>query len=201
MTLPTITQKVDKQVTVTKLKKSYSTLQQIIRMSEKDNGEVVEWDFPTETNYAANESEFFKKYFEPYFKVVGKTGFYAAERVQYKINNIDGEQAIEVLYWHVLPDGTAIGMFNNTAGGYIWIFIDINANKGVNRLGKDIFMTEFYRSKHLGMWGWDILRNRDEILNDSNYPCKKGSHKKYAGGLCGRLIEMDGWEIKDDYPW
>ncbi len=40
------------------------------------------------------------------------------------------------------------------------------------------------------------------MLNDGNYPCKKSTHSKYAGGFCGTLIMiMDGWQIKDDYPW
>lgn len=199
MTLPAITQKIDKQITVSKLKKSFSTLQQVIRLSEKDNGEVAEWTFPSETDYAANKSEFFKKYFEPYFKVVGKAGFHSPEHAQYRVYNIDGDGAISVLYWHILPDGTAIGMFANKPGSYIWIFIDINSKQGPNRLGKDVFMTELYRNKRLVML-WN-LKERDDIINDTLYPCKKGTHIKYAGGSCGNLIEHDGWQIKDDYPW
>ena len=204
MTLPVITQKVDKQITVSKLKKSFSTLQQIVRLSEKDNGEVSEWTFPAETDYAANESDFFKKYFEPYFKIVGRAGSYAtSDRTAYQVYNIDGDKAINVLYWHLLPDGTAIGMFINLLeGGYIWIFIDINASKGPNRLGKDIFMTELLRNKRLVMWGSGIRNTRDGLINDTvNYSCKKGTHQQYSGGICGALIQMDGWELKDDYPW
>lgn len=204
MTLPSITQKIDKQITVSKLKKSFSTLQQVVRLSEKDNGEVSEWDFPAEVNYAANDSEFFKKYFLPYFKVVGKAGFYAPERAEYRIYNVDGDSAIAVLYWHILPDGTAIGMFSNVPGGYIWIFMDLNAKNPPNRLGKDVFMTELYREKRVVMWGYGaayIEQTRERMLNDYGYPCKKGTHKQYAGGFCGNLMIMDGWEIKDDYPW
>ena len=199
MTLPTITQKIDKQITVSKLKKSYSMLQQVVRLSEKDNGEVSEWTFPEGQDYAANKSEFFKKYFEPYFKVVGRAGFYSSERVSYNVYNIDGDRAIDVLYWHIMPDGTAIGMYINIVNNYIWIFIDINAKQGPNRLGKDIFMTELYRKKRLVML-WD-LKDRDNIINNTLYPCKKGTHQQYAGGSCGNLIEHDGWEIKADYPW
>ena len=65
----------------------------------------------------------------------------------------------------------------------------------------DVFMTELYRNKRLEMvWSY-LAKNREQMLNDSLYPCKKGTHKQYAGGLCGTLIELDGWEIKDDYPW
>ena len=176
----------------------------MIRLSEKDNGEVSEWDFLTTEDYAANESEFFKKYFVPYFKVVGTAGSYSPGQVQYRIYNIDGDPAISVLYWHILPDGSAVGMFSNVPGGYIWIFIDINSNNGPNKLGKDVFMTELYREKRLVMWGYgakSFQQTRERMFNDALYPCKKGTHKQYAGGLCGNLIMMDGWQIKEDYPW
>lgn len=197
MTFPAIIQKIDKQITVSKLKKSYATLQEIIKLSEKDNGEVSEWTFPSETDYAANKSEFFKKYFEPYFKVVGRAGYHSPEHASYPLYNIDGDPSIYVLYWHILPDGTAIGMFSNIT--YFWIFIDINSKQGPNRLGKDVFMTELYRNKRLVML-WNN-KNRNIMINDSIYPCKKGTHHQYAGGLCGNLIEHDGWQIKEDYPW
>ena len=199
LTLPSITQKIDKQITVSKLKKSYSTLQQIIKLSEKDNGEVASWEFIEDTDYAANNSDFFKKYFEPYFKIVGRKGYHTFEHADYPIYNIDGDDAIHVLSWHILPDGTAIGVFSNCSnGGYLWIFIDINAKQGPNRLGKDIFMTELYRRKRLVML-WNSI-DRDSMINDPLYPCAKGTHIKYAGGSCGNLIQTDGWEIKDDYP-
>lgn len=75
MTLPAITQKIDKQITVSKLKKSFSTLQQVIRLSEKDNGEVSEWTFPSETDYAANKSEFLKNILNLILKLLVKPVF------------------------------------------------------------------------------------------------------------------------------
>lgn len=202
MTLPSLVGKYQKKVTVTKLKKSFASLQEIIRLSEKDNGEMSEWVFPENVDYAANESEFFKKYFLPYMKVVGKSGFYSPSRESYPIYNIDGNNAIEVLYWHILPDGSAIGMFSNVPNGYIWVFIDINSKKGPNRLGKDIFMTEIFRNKRVVFSPTDFIPSkRDELVNHSNYPCKKGTYVKYAGGSCGKLIQYNSWEIKDYYPW
>lgn len=204
MTLPSLVGNYQKKETVAKLKKSYATLQELIRLSEKDNGEMSEWGFPENADYAANESEFFKKYFLPYMKVIGKSGSYAPDRVAYKVYNINGVSAINVLYWHILPDGSAIGMFSNIPGTYCWIFIDINANKGPNRLGKDIFMTEIYRKKRLTLWpsyDYTVYVKRQNLINDSNYGCQKGGSGQYAGGCCGQLIQQDGWEIKDDYPW
>ncbi len=213
ITLPVITQKIDKLITVSKLKKSVATLNEIIRLSEKDNGEVWEWDFPgtANENYDRNfiESEFFKKYFEPYIKIVGKCKGENIQSAAYPIYNIDWGVRSTIWSWIILPDGTAIGIFNNPGlesepggGYYMWIFIDINADKKPNMLGKDIFIAELVRNKRIVLWGSSV-KNRDGLINDKYhiYSCTKGTNQQYAGGYCGALIQADGWEIKDDYPW
>lgn len=209
MTLPVITQKVDKQVTVSKLKKSLATMYEIVRLSEADNGEVWTWDFSEESyEHAFVESNFFKKYFEPYIKKVGNYGEKSIQQTAYGCYTIDGTRRTCATSWVILPDGSAFGIFNNAGidgsapggGSYMWIFLDINAMKGPNRLGKDIFMAELVRNKRVVMWGNGS--EREKLINDNyGYSCKKGTGQGYAGGYCGALIQADGWEIKDDYPW
>lgn len=197
MTLPAIIQKIDKQITVSKLKKSYATLQEIIKLSEKDNGEVSEWTFPNEEGIIDVNSNFYKKYFDPYVKTITKKTNGNDESLTYSIHNIDGDRCFYSNTWRLLSDGVAIGMFSNIT--YFWIFIDINGLKSPNRLGIDIFMTELKRNKRLVML-WN-QKNRNILINDTNYACKKGMHAPYAGGYCGALIQYDGWQIKEDYPW
>ena len=209
LTLPVIIPKIDKAITVNQLKKSFSTLYQLILLSEKDNGEVWEWESPDEYSYTFNESEFFKKYFEPYLK---KVVDYKSNlpNVEYATYNIDGDRVPLARSWTILPDGSSIGLFNNSGGEdgslpgggtYMWIFIDVNNKQPPNRLGRDIFMAELVRNKRIVMWGSDY-NNRNSLITDKyGYSCKKGTHERYAGGNCGALIQMDGWEIKDDYPW
>ncbi len=205
MTIPVITQKIDKQTTVSKLQKSFAALHEIIKLSEKDNGEVWEWDWENVV-YGSDfiESDFFKKYFAPYIKVIGNYG-----GGSYRIYTIDGVYCTSLDSWIVLPDGSAFGIFNNSGvgntnpggGGYLWIFIDINGKNKPNRIGKDIFMAEIVRKKRLVMWG-SSSKNRDSLITDRvGYSCKKGTSQQYGGGYCGALIQMDGWQIKDDYPW
>lgn len=210
MTLPTVKQKIDKQITVSKLKKSFATMYEIIRLSEKDNGEVWEWPFEKEVyDQAFNESDFFKKYFESYIKKVGTFGNKSVAKDNHEIYSIDGLRIGSVQSWAVLPDGSSFGVFYNPGiaggvpdgGAYMWVFLDINAKDGPNRLGKDIFITELVRNKRLIMWGSSSSSKRDNLINNSNYPCKKGTNVPYAGGSCGALIQADGWQIKDDYPW
>ena len=46
-------------------------------------------------------------------------------------------------------------------------------------------------------WGGET---RDGIKNTSKYACNKNiaKDKRYN---CGALLQVDGWEVRDDYPW
>ncbi len=214
MLLPVITQKIDKLITVSKLKKSVATLHEIIRLSEKDNGELWEWDFPDKIgddyNHNFIDSEFFKKYFEPYIKIIGNYKDANPNIRAYSIYTIDGIEKNTIYSWVVLVDGITFGLFNNpgveevTPGGgyYLWVYIDINGDKKPNMFGKDIFIAELVRNKRVVLWG-SFTKKREELINDKYhiYSCTKGTNQQYAGGYCGALIQADGWQIKDDYPW
>ena len=206
MTIPGYIEKTDKQVTVSKLKKSYSNLQQAIRLSEAENGEVSTWSFEKGSeDYNFVNSELFKNYILQYIKIDGQYGIKSPEKVYYQLYTIDGETSYAGSDAFIaLPDGTSIGAFLNYTGpgsNYLWIFIDINGKSGPNRLGKDVFMTELLRNNRLVMWGDSGTRDRDYLINGFGYSCKKGTGQKYAGGYCGALIQMDDWQIKDTYPW
>ena len=43
-------------------------------------------------------------------------------------------------------------------------------------------------------------KNRDSIKNHYKYGCNKDI-PKHQRMNCGALLQMDSWEIKDDYPW
>ena len=41
--------------------------------------------------------------------------------------------------------------------------------------------------------GWKGTREELFTPNANNHKC--------PGAMCAKLLELDGWEIKDDYPW
>ena len=46
--------------------------------------------------------------------------------------------------------------------------------------------------------------NTDENWNNREYllnTCKQKGSEIGSSGVCTRLIEFDGWEIRDDYPF
>jgi hypothetical protein len=81
---------------------------------------------------------------------------------------------------------------NNTCQTSIWV--DVNGAKPPNQIGKDTFNLFAHTLKEedvVYLRGSDLT---DEALNEN---CSKTGN----GSYCGRKIQRDGWEIKDDYPW
>lgn len=190
--MPTLIADYQKKVTVEKLKTAYSTLNQAVSLSENYNGPVSDWKF---------DADFFDNYILPYMNTVNKKAVFSPT-LPYSTKTIDGNNC-RGGQLRVLNNGVGflplIGG-ENTIQQYAWIFIDINGLKGPNKLGRDVFATELYRNKKLVM-GWGS-GDRNGIINESNYGCKKDlATAYYAGFNCGALIMQDGWQISEDYPW
>ncbi len=156
MTLPTLIQKNEERVTVTKVKKFYSVINQALLMAIKDNGYVDEWNFLSEKE----EDEDFGKadklavYLKPYLKISkdcgSESGCIAPQN--YKLFNgtlwNSYDQSTQY-YKMILADGSYLWLRTSgtnctvTDGGYqnvcglIWL--DINGKNSPNVIGKDVF--------------------------------------------------------------
>ncbi|MBR6162470.1 hypothetical protein IKQ26_01075 [bacterium] len=105
-----------------------------------------------------------------------------------------------------LNDGTSITSrisTSNSTHKYIALQIDINGDKKPNKLGKDIFRY-YYIVLHdvqsiQGKFIPDgFITDRNTLLSNSN---DAKCNKNQSGNQCAAVIMMDGWQIKDDYPW
>lgn len=189
MTMPVLITKYQKSVTVTKLKRFASVLRQADMMRKKDliTGEnslqlpSINEIEPMNGNDAA---KIFKAFFEPYIKIVdikimdkGVFGFLSDDSVMYyqKVANCDSSDI--------------------TACSYI------------------VFCTEYKYCSDIDEknYYYDGLDQKHNFLFWSRGETPKGYHSLLRNDLllgcrsnaqcCSALIEMDGWEIKDDYPW
>ena len=210
LTMPAVIANYQKQETVSKLKKFYSIMQQAITRAELDNGDIENWDF-------GNNNEtilFFNKYLKPYIQVaktydVGE----APDNIQYKcINgrncNSYGDLAHNPRF--VLSDGTMIlatDLAYDKTGVHpmMNIIIDTNGFKAPNRYGRDIFAFSIQKDNKFVPAGVGYTSaedgahelDREWIMNGNTRGCSNGKD----GFWCAALIMIDGWEIKDDYPW
>ena len=77
------------------------------------------------------------------------------------------------------------------------IYVDINAQKGPNVAGRDLFLFYFNAgNSKLQPWGaaYSTDVNREK--------CSKEEGDASSNNLqCTSLIMKSGWRITDDYPW
>ena len=202
LTLPSVIMNYQKKQTVVELKKVYAELQNVIKLSEIDNGPMSEWDFPEKCAHVDPEGAkpFIEKYYLPYFKNAKLV------KSPYKVS-IGALHFVK--YWVALDNGTIFGLHPCVDNEYIWLFVDLNGVKEPNKVGRDIFVFDAYKYDGVGQnkyklsfWGsyWD--RNSVENLKNNNvYGCNKTNTDTLKNFHCGRLIELNNWEIPADYPW
>ena len=231
MTLPALIQNYEKMVTVNRLKITFNIMSNAIRMAEAHNGEIGEWDLVSnarkEYEAASDKAlrvQIAKEYILPYLNAAQLTETTTLAQMGYNtpVAYPDGS-----IYALVTASGPIIRLNNGTiilltgqlgsvpdptTGKQITIgmtfYMDINGPKGKNTIGKDIFVAALpfaNKTKFMMDEKWTLTgsgsgnlnmikvesKNRDDLIRN----CKE------RPSYCGRLIQADGWEIKDDYPW
>ncbi|MBR1753953.1 type II secretion system protein, partial [bacterium] len=193
LTIPTLMQKTRQHQTLTAIKKFISTMENAIKLSEVENGETLKWekgemlllengdvDIESKKNVS---TQFFTKYLAPYLKYTG---------TEY---NEEGNLVV------TFADGSNM-VFNN--GSCMDTIFDTNGKKLPNQRGKDIYVylictdeaskNLYCASNKRTFCPYDGVHttNRDYYV----YLCSEVDTR-----YCARLLEMDGYEFKDDYPF
>ncbi len=207
MTLPSLVGNYKKKQTVTQLKKSYTVLSQAVKMSELKNGSVAYWD------YTLPAKEFFETYLSNYVSINKNT---ITDSVK-SYNYLNGSTCTENLctgnsYNVFLSDGSSLTVSRATLPDGRVIIVDINGYKKPNTIGKDVFAFAIIKNYGLAPFGYKDFGlsdagggvnqvfgdyDREVLTSNTTYACSKGKR----GFWCSALIIMDGWQIKDDYPW
>jgi len=143
LTMPALIAKYQKQVTITKLKKVYSILNQAMKLSEVDNGDYDTWD----TTLSA--SDYVDKYWLPYFKVMKVCDTYKAcgysKSAPFIAPNGTADVTSVVIVTNrktfVTTDGTlySIWTIDGILGPSDDIVVDLNYSKPPNQWGRDVF--------------------------------------------------------------
>lgn len=201
MTLPALMSKYRENVTMSKLKKFYSTMAQAQLRSIADNGEVDSWDWVPSGGESNNEIllNWFNKYWGKYLNNIR-----VIDRKITKENElVDGGITF------ILGDGS-VANISGFSGGYIHItyftnyktFADNNAIQG-----KDAFLFGFAAqagSTNKCLMRFDAyacdLSDENNLKNNSWGGCY---HEKPINGhpYCTRLLQLNGWKIPKDYPY
>ena len=197
MTLPSIITSFQKKAVAAKLKKFYSTMNQVVNRATVDYGDVRYW-LP-ERKYATYEEALFylQTYIFPYLSYL------------YYVKAIDTNGSEHVAVY--LPSGGMFIFYIDINGADIIYYIDGNP---YNRTVKNRFAFQFNKVN-----GFNIETNQQIIRHQyttfiepytygwtGEYEDLKNNHRGCRMGnsnclFCTKLIQMNDWEISDDYPW
>ena len=205
MTLPSVITKYEKHEAVNRLKKSYSTINQALVFSQAENGDFSEWGIERQEadwdNYQDKLSKLVKQNIIPYLKVLKDCEYDKckdAADTTFRDGTVSRWYGNRTHYVIYLNDGSRILFFINNSndddGINRWhelvMLLDINGDSKPNRMGRDVFSLYLYAdNRKVNMYGTSFSREA-MLSNCENY-----------GSYCGGLIQTDGWQIKDDYPW
>ena len=220
MTMPMLIAKHQKITTVAQLQKAYSTLSQAFTMAQKDYGDISQWEFKPENPENGDSQSlqdaldiFANRYLIPYLRVVTlcKGGNQAKQDCTYSWYTPSGQEINFVYssnndnYRFILNNTNMIMLaYDNYQGdfsmGSVLIYVDINGLQKPNTFGKDVFVMNLRsNADKLKMFGEGLPR--DTLLNRSTWGCADTGRTTNTAIYCGALIQNDGWQIKDDYPW
>ena len=219
LTLPSVITNYQKKQTATQLKKVYTTLSQAIEHAKADYGDVSTWGLgeaygtsATGANGQKFVTEFSQKYVIPYLAKAKDSGYTTIGAYGYdEILNIGGERANifapnDTSYLIVLSDGTVVGIRYDTINmgtaehrnDIIWavtFWTDLNGLKGPNVIGHDIFLFKMNLQQNAKFMPYYY---ENESYGSTLVNCQRGGLESRS---CTGLIMLDGWEIKDHYPW
>ena len=190
LTIPVLIANHKKQEVVTKLEKVYTVMNQAIKMSEVEDGEVEHWykdcGLSSSPTCSTEEvKEWFKTYLGKYINIL-------------KIETNETSTGI-LIYFN---DGSIINMPR-----YIYDITYYTNEKAIKNSyrGKNTFLFRFEgnstsaQKKTFDTYSYSWDGTREGLVTTSNqYACSNAENSRRA--LCAKLIQYEGWQIPEDYP-
>ncbi len=145
LTIPAVVKNYQKTQTTSKLRKAYSTINQAYNNSQAENGMYQTWDKGEDIG----AEEFFNRYWKPYLKVAkvcstySDCGYKDAQPWKYPGGTTCGTNVVSpsTRTTFLTTDGVLFIVFTQGGGEIVsHIYIDLNASKEPNIVGKDLFL-------------------------------------------------------------
>jgi prepilin-type N-terminal cleavage/methylation domain-containing protein len=215
MTIPNLIVSNEKRTTVTRLKKSFSELSQVIRLIEGEYGTGYSLceSSPCLWDYAKNKASF-EKYFMPHMKIAR---IYDKQDCS-KLNTVYTSSGLKLtkneLACYQLMNGAALSYSlsdqNDRINASFWVFTNPDLNKK-RIMGRHVFNFVLYDDDFGYKFGTTFDLHAKDVSRDKlKEYCKMGETKTtftYNGQTgvsiaapCTELIMRDGWNFSGDYP-
>lgn len=192
LTMPTLIDNHRKVVTETRLEKFYSLMSQaVLKWEDKNN------ILPEDVHVTSFERD--SSGFETWYK----------NGLGQELKSVSEEKIDGTFYKVILADGSGFSAYsgNDTIPFFYCVdakYCDENMDWGQPSYdGKHTFLFVLAQGKFMTSLASHQTMSREDLLQEckTGYVMPDGSSLRAARHACTRLIEVDGWKIKDDYPW
>ncbi len=208
ITVPTIMANHQKESVLAKLKKTYSTLGQVVKLSQVDNGPCDEWGVIYDDGERILHSTLiFETYIKPYVRTIKECssayecGYPLGHKWKYMNGqdyNLSMQSSPSSRAYFYLSDGVFVmvntGSSEASGGGNTiayysmpTIIVDINGTQNPNKIGRDTFFMKLHKDKGVVPYGDDSDLDNCNITG--------------YGLTCLNKIMKNSWKISSDYPW
>ena len=183
LTLPSVIANYQKEKTLSYVKKFYNEINNVVRMSVVDNGDVELWMPDAHVNSYTQNLDFISRYLLPYINYL-------------KYDNCDDKRVCVYLTY---------GMFSfrvDQNGGDIAFFI----NSKYEKFPRNYFAFQFNKNNtnnkafvepYSFNWNGDKESLNSTVWGGCNQNVSGDSRYAY----CTKWIQLNNWKIPDDYPW
>lgn len=204
MTLPSLIQNNKNKEVEARLKKIYSVMNQAVLFSELDNGSKEYWDC------RLTSKNFVEKYFLPYIRNAVEKTFtgYSGENIalyfldgSILISKSTGSCSYDFFFY---PNGKNFDQdrFNTQDEDGNWT--SDRPDSGITffafRFAPNSdygWEDKFHIKRGFEPYKWKMTSNTVEATKSEPASCTKNSSNR---GYCTALIQLNGWEIPEDYP-
>ncbi len=205
MTIPTLIQKYQEKVTVTKLKKVYSVLSQAVLQATTEYGSPESWELAEHGKPAVNAAPKIKQF----LKLADDCGVNDCENYSIRgghFHVLSGRlyepHHYKNAYNLKLADGTELSFRENAKAtpANISILADINGSKNPNTLGKDIFSFIFY-SGDTNLKPRGLAADPSDTDTDPFLSCNPKQEGWYCTAWVIYFENMDYLRCADELTW
>ena len=192
MTLPTVITNVQKKVVENQLKVFNTTINNAFRMAQVEHGGTFDDWIPSYHSFSyAEMREWLGKYLFPYIK------YYDVSDCRSE-NMVDGSNIVQDGICFHMANGALIWIHINDDGGDLTYYVNgktqINPRNGFQfQFAKTNKKSEFVEP-YIQYWNG----NKASLTSGGTWGCYKGCTNC---AYCTKLIQLNNWEISDDYPW
>lgn len=198
LSLPTLMTNIRKRTTATKVKKTYSTFLQALKMSENDNGSVDGWQVESTSSDATRKAV--NTYLRPYISGLNECSDGQTKKQQCGapvsgagVNYIYNGVGISIKIDRGLSDTTRMNLI-----------ITASPQRAATIQGRDWFyFNTDNESSRLMPYGWAPEITKEQILQGTDSETGYGTidcdaTRRYG---CTLLLMLNNWTFTKDYPW